>query len=139
MARLLKAFFSHPGRAAAFWLAFSCALPACAADFPQKAGRIFICFSPGGGAASNLRLIAAALSSDLGQPVVVENRPGASGVIAAQVVAATPPDGYTLLFASTALAVHSSKPEPQVNIRTRFVPVLLTGTVNYVVYVASAL
>ena len=125
----------------AILLALFCWLPLTAqcADFPQKAVRIIIGYSAGGGADTNLRLIAAGLSSDLGQPVVVENRPGASGVISAQVVAAAPADGYTLLFASMALSVHSAKPSPDIDIRTRFVPVLLTGTVEYVVYVPPTL
>jgi tripartite-type tricarboxylate transporter receptor subunit TctC len=121
------------------FLAPLAAPPARAADFPQKAVRIIIGFTAGGGADSNLRLIAAGLSTDLNQSVIVENRPGASGLIAAQVVAASAPDGYTLLFASTGLAVESAKPNPQLDIRKRFVPVLLTGTVDYVVYVPPSL
>jgi len=137
-----KTFSARRALAAALSAALlACAWPlaASSADFPTKPLRIIIGFAAGGGADTNLRQIAAGLSTDLGQPVVVENRPGAGGIIAAQVVSAAPADGYTLLFASTALAVHSSKAQPTIDIRKRFVPVLLTGTVNYVVYVPLSL
>lgn len=112
-------------------------LPATAADYPQKPVRIVIGFSPGGGADNNLRMIAGHLSTDLGQPVLVENRPGASGVIAAQYVLTQPEDGYTILYGSTGLAVHSGKDKPLINIKTQYSPVMLFGLVNYVMFVPA--
>jgi tripartite-type tricarboxylate transporter receptor subunit TctC len=111
---------------------------AAAADYPTKPVRIVIGFSAGGGADLNLRLIAGHLSTDLGQQVLVDNRPGASGVIAAQYVLTQPEDGYTLLYASTALVIHSAKDKPTINLKTQFTPLSIFGRVNYVMFVPAA-
>jgi tripartite-type tricarboxylate transporter receptor subunit TctC len=70
-------------------------------DYPTRAVRIVAPAQPGGGADLISRLIALALNKSLGQPFIVENRPGASNIIATEVVAKAPPDGYTLLMATT--------------------------------------
>jgi len=67
-----------------------------AQQFPAKPITWVVGFPPGGGADGVTRLVAAKLSQNIGQPVVVENRPGASSIIAAQHVAQSPPDGYTI-------------------------------------------
>ncbi|MEO7402989.1 MAG: tripartite tricarboxylate transporter substrate binding protein [Burkholderiales bacterium] len=72
---------------------------ASAQDFPSKPIRIIVAFAPGGVADTGARAITDKLSARLGQQVSVENRPGASGNIGAQMVAQSPPDGYTLLLA----------------------------------------
>lgn len=73
------------------------AMPARAQGFPVKPLRVVIPFPPGGGVDVLTRAVAAELSQRWGQPVVVENRPGAGGVIGTEVVARAPADGYTLL------------------------------------------
>lgn len=70
-----------------------------AQDFPTKPVRFIVPFSPGGLSDTVARLIGQQLSSTWSHPVVVDNRPGASGIIASELVAKSPADGYTLLIA----------------------------------------
>ncbi|MCW5592631.1 MAG: tripartite tricarboxylate transporter substrate binding protein, partial [Burkholderiales bacterium] len=74
---------------------------AWAQSFPSKSVKIVVPFPPGGGADTLARIMSPHLAKAWGQPVVVENKPGASGHIGAEMVAQSPPDGYTLLMAST--------------------------------------
>jgi tripartite-type tricarboxylate transporter receptor subunit TctC len=77
------------------------ALPALAGDYPDHAIKMIVPFAAGGGTDVLARIIAQNLNSKWGQPVVVENQPGASGAIGTRAVMKAPPDGYTLLMAST--------------------------------------
>src|SRR6267378_4369665 len=80
-----------------------------AQSYPAKVVKIVSPFAPGGPGDLLPRAIAAGLSPMLGQPVIVENRPGAASIIAMQAVAKSPPDGYTLIFTSvTSLAINVS-------------------------------
>src|SRR5947208_2226030 len=67
--------------------------------YPSKAINWVVGFPPGGGADGVTRLVAAKVSQNIGQPIVVENRPGASSIIAAQYVARAAPEGYTIFSA----------------------------------------
>lgn len=73
-----------------------------AQDYPTRPVTVINSFAPGGNADIVLRLVAERLNAGLGQAVVVDNRPGANGVIAAEAVARSRPDGYTLLLVSGA-------------------------------------
>src|SRR5260370_12665381 len=85
-----------------FLLALICAFGAHAQErYPSKPLRIVVPFAPGGSTDIFARLVGDRLSSVVGQPVVIENRPGASGNIGAEAVARSAPDGYTLLMATT--------------------------------------
>jgi len=78
---------------------------AMAADYPTKPITIVVPYSAGGASDAQIRLIAQPLSKILGQPIVVENRAGASGAIAAAHVARSAPDGYTLLYPNNGLLI----------------------------------
>src|SRR3954471_4233798 len=80
-------------------------VPSHAQEWPTKPIRIVVGFGPGGGTDIAARIVAEPLSKALGQPVVVENRPGAGGNTAAEAVAKGPKDGYTALMMSNAHAV----------------------------------
>ncbi|MDH4149676.1 MAG: tripartite tricarboxylate transporter substrate binding protein [Betaproteobacteria bacterium] len=76
-----------------------------AQDFPTRAVRMIVAFPPGGGSDTIARIIAQKFVADLGQRAIVDNRAGASGNIAADIVAKAPADGYTVLFGNSSLAI----------------------------------
>ncbi len=86
----------------------ACALiaPALAqAPYPAKPIRIVVPLPPGGGVDNLTRILADRMAAPLGQPIVIENRPGANGMLGAEVVARAAPDGYTMMVISNAFAV----------------------------------
>lgn len=112
-------------------LSLACVLfaaPASAQDYPAKAISIIVPLSAGGGTDTLARVIAAKLHERFGQPVLVENRPGAAGNIGADAVFKAAPDGYTLMFTQPApLAVNKAlygklNYEPE-----QFVPIALVS------------
>lgn len=78
------------------------------APYPSKPITWIVGFPPGGGADGVARIVSAKLSQNIGQPIVVENRPGASSMIAAQYVAAAAPDGYTVFGAENGALVYNA-------------------------------
>jgi len=79
-------------------LALAAAVPAAAQNYPARPVRLISPFPPGGSVDVVGRMVAAKLSENLGQQVIVDNRSGASGIIGTEVVLNSPPDGYTLLI-----------------------------------------
>jgi len=73
--------------------------PAVAQTYPNKPIRLVVGYSPGGGNDLIARIVASRLQEKLGQPIVVDNKPGAQSIVAAELVAKAAPDGYTLLVA----------------------------------------
>lgn len=106
--------------------------------FPSRPLRLVVPNAPGGAADITARTVGQALAASLGQPVVVENRPGAGGVVAGEAVARAEPDGHTLLLVSSGTAVSAAlfKALPFDTLRD-FAPVSLLATFNLVVVAAE--
>ncbi len=82
-------------------LLLAAALPAAAQDYPARPIRIIVGYAAGGGNDLIVRVMAPRMSEALGQPVIVENKPGAQAIIATEYVAKAAPDGYTILMGPT--------------------------------------
>jgi tripartite-type tricarboxylate transporter receptor subunit TctC len=128
-------------RLAAGAVALAMAALACAAEpYPSRPIRMVIAFPAGGPTDVNARHFAQAMSQQLGQPVVVENKPGAGGNLASSAVAGAPADGYTLLYNTSSLLLGamlytSARHDPLKD----FVPVVRTAGVPLVVAVNPSL
>jgi len=113
-------------------LATAAAILSCSAHgqvYPTKPVRVVVAFAVGGFADGVARLVGQKLSERLGQPVVIDNRGGAGGNIAAKLVAGAPSDGYTLLVNTAAISINASLyRNPGFDISRDFVPVALTGS-----------
>jgi tripartite-type tricarboxylate transporter receptor subunit TctC len=124
---------AHPSRRALLATTAAAALPRPAlaqAPWPTRPIRAIVSFPPGGAIDTVTRLIGPIMSEQLGQPIVAENRPGATGTIAAAAVAQAQPDGYTFLFDASS---HASAPHLvrglSFNYETAFAPVTQLTTV----------
>lgn len=132
-------FNRRPLLAAAALLAWL-PLSASAADYPVKPIRIVVPYAAGGSTDTLARLVAERLGKQLGQPVVVDNRPGASEQIAITHVAKSAPDGYTLLLSTlSGLAVNPGLyPKLPYDVQKDLVPIVLAATVPSVVVVNAS-
>src|SRR5687767_2373400 len=108
-----------------------------AQDYPGKPIRMVVGFPPGGGTDVVARILAPRMSELLGQPIVIENRPGATGTLAAGQVAKSPPDGYTLMMGH--VSVNAIAPSLfsnlQYDVLKDFAPVAIAAAVPHLVTV----
>lgn len=111
-----------------------------AAEYPARPIRLVVPSAPGGNADIVARLIAQRLSESVGQPVIVDNRPGASSIIGSELVAKAPPDGYTILAGGQPLTANQSlvKRLPYDTARD-FAPISLVSSAPLVLAVTSSL
>jgi tripartite-type tricarboxylate transporter receptor subunit TctC len=124
--------------AAAVALACTCAL---AQQYPNKPIRMIVPFPPGGAAELGARIFAQPLGQQLGQPVIIETRPGAEGIIASEAVKQAAPDGYTLYYGtatgmSFAPAAKKVPPYDPVN---DFTPISMVGIFGFFVFSHASL
>ena len=107
------------------------------AQYPNKPVKFIVGFPPGGSADPTTRIIGQALQEQMGQPFVVENRPGADSAIAAQQVAKLEPDGYTLMFASNSAmtAAVALRKQPLYDPLKDFTPISMVGRATVFFYV----
>jgi tripartite-type tricarboxylate transporter receptor subunit TctC len=117
------------------------ALPVSAADYPDHAIKMIVPFAAGGGTDVLARIIAQNLNNKRGQPVVVENQPGASGAIGTRVVMKAPPDGYTLLMASTGalMAVSGSDGDGPFDVNKVLSPIAVAAAPPYLLVASPTL
>jgi tripartite-type tricarboxylate transporter receptor subunit TctC len=105
------------------------AVSAMAQTYPAQPIRILIGFGPGSAADILARLVGKQMEASLGQPIVVENRPGNSSMIAAETVARAPSDGYTLFMATIANTLNPAETKSNFNLGRDLAPIVLLGTV----------
>ena len=108
--------------------------------YPTRPVRVLVGFPPGAGVDITTRLIMPKLADALGQPFIVDNRPGAAGNIAAEVAAKTPPDGYSLLSASAPIVMSQSLYKKlNFNVERDFEPVGLMASAPFILVVHPSL
>ena len=109
---------------------------AWAQPYPAKPIRFIVGFPPGGSADPTTRIIGAALAEQLGQPVVVENRPGGDSSIAAELMTRMPADGYTIMFASNSAmtAAVALRKNPAYDPLKDFTPISMVGRASNFFY-----
>jgi tripartite-type tricarboxylate transporter receptor subunit TctC len=111
------------------------------AQYPDKPIRLVVPFPPGGAAEVGARIFATPLGQALGQPVVVETKPGADGAIAAEAVKRSPPDGYTLFYATNTAFnwVLAARKDPPYDPVADFTPVSLIGYFGFFLFTHPSL
>src|SRR4051812_6214022 len=124
----------------AFLLCWAAGMPAAAQPWPGKPIRFVVPFAAGGGTDLLARLLAPRLTESLGQPVVVDNRGGAGGVIGADIVAKAPPDGYTIVLGSPGpLTINPNLQRMPYDPQRDFAPVALATVSPFVLVVHPSL
>jgi tripartite-type tricarboxylate transporter receptor subunit TctC len=125
-------------RIAALFLALLLPFCAMAQGYPSKPVRMLVGFSPGGAPDIIARMLGIKLQEGLGQPIVIENRPGASGNVAADATAKSAPDGYTLLMGNVSLTISAhASPKPQFDVTQDLQPVGMVASLPLMLVVGT--
>ena len=119
--------------------ALAAAAPHAAAQYPTKPVRVIVASGAGGGLDFVARQVGVPLSEALGQAVVVDNRAGASGSIAAEVTSQSAPDGYTLMFLSASLVVYGVVNKTKYDLYRDFAPISQAAAAPYLLTVYPGL
>jgi tripartite-type tricarboxylate transporter receptor subunit TctC len=134
MRRIVSAFLLTA--AMGLWLA-----PAAAAEYPTRPVSLIVAFTPGGPSDVLARIVGKKIGELLGQPIVIENKPGAGGNIAAELVARAAPDGYTLLMGNNSILATNASLYRKVGYDAEkdFAPISLIGSQANILVVNPAL
>ncbi len=123
-------------KAALALVLLACAGSALSQPYPAKPIRFIVGFPPGGSADPTTRIMGQALSEQMGQPFVVENRPGGDSAIAAEAVTRMAADGYTIFFASNSAmtAAVALRKSPAYDPLKDFTPISMVGRATVILY-----
>jgi len=111
-----------------------------AQSWPNRPIRMVVAVAPGGSTDVIARIVGTRLGERIGQPVVVDNRPGGSSVIGVEMVVRSQPDGHTLLMGAGSLGtLNAMMPKAPVNVQKDLAPVAMVGTSPYVLVVQPGL
>jgi len=106
-------------------------------SYPSRPVKIIVPFAPGGAADGNMRLVGQKLSERIKQPVIIDNKPGAGGMVAIQAMRQSPADGYTIIYTSVSSAVTSAKPNAPYDLSKDFSPIILNQKGPLLFYVRA--
>lgn len=130
----------HGTKTALALLCVACAYAVSAHAYPERPLRFLIPFPPAGGADNLARIVGQAAGERLGQPIVIDNRPGAGGNIAAEVAAKAAPDGYTLLQTNVSHVISTALySKLGYDLLNNFVPVTQLGSIPFILAINPAL
>lgn len=127
-------------RVTALFLALLASASVAAQTYPSKTIRVLVGFSPGGAPDIIARMLGVKMQENLGQAIVIENRPGASGNVAADATAKSAPDGYTLLMGNVSLTISAhAAPKPPFDVTQDLEPVGMVASLPLMLVVRTGL
>ena len=136
----MRSFIAAIAIGSGCWLTAASAVAATSNAYPTKPVRMLVGFAPGGGSDTLGRLVGQKLSESIRQPIVIDNRPGAGGVIAMEMAARAPADGYTVMVVSGSSVVSATLvTKVAFDINKAFAPISLLATQPYVLLVPQSL
>jgi tripartite-type tricarboxylate transporter receptor subunit TctC len=133
---------THRSRSLPLWLgalAMAVATTVAAQEWPTKSVRFIVPYPPGGGTDIIARIVQDRLSKALGQPIIIENRGGAGGVLGTEAVAKSAPDGYTFLFTLSSHSINPLLQKLSYDVEKDFLPVSLVASLPQILAVHPSL